>query len=187
MIIKEFQINEEIKDAQVRLIDDTGAALGIVSASKALEIAESKNLDLVKISPNANPPVCKILDYGKFKYEQIKKEKESKKNQQVVNLKEIRMSMRVEEHDLNIKAKNCMKFLADGDKVKVSVRFKGREIAYSQRGIEFLLRFAEKVAQAGTIEKEPKLEGRNAVMFLKPYTEKEKKQHAKKTDTEQKA
>jgi translation initiation factor IF-3 len=179
MIIKEFQINEEIRDAQVRLIDETGTALGIVPISKAQEIAENKNLDLVKISPSANPPVCKILDYGKFKYEQMKKEKESKKNQQIVNLKEIRMSLRVEEHDLNIKAKNGRKFLEDGDKIKVSVRFKGREIAYSSRGIELLKRFAEKVSDVGQIEKEPKTEGRNAVMFLRPYTDKDKKQQAK--------
>lgn len=179
MIIKEFQINEEIRNAQVRLIDETGAALGVVPTGRAQEMADSKNLDLVMISPNADPPVCKILDYGKFKYEQIKKEKESKKNQQIVNLKEIRMSLRVEEHDLNIKAKNSRKFLEDGDKVKVSVRFKGREIAYSSRGIELLKRFAEKVSDVGLIEKEPKTEGRNAVMFLKPYTDKDKKQQTK--------
>jgi translation initiation factor IF-3 len=184
MIIKELQINEEIRDAQVRLIDEAGVALGIVSAGEALEIAEKRNLDLVKISPAADPPVCKILDYGKYKYEQMKKEKESKKNQQVVNLKEIRMSMRVEEHDLNIKAKSCRKFLEDGDKVKVSVRFKGREIAYSNKGIELLERFAQKASDVGQIEKEPKMEGRSAVMFLKPYAEKDKKQHVKQANKE---
>lgn len=187
MIIKEFQINEEIKDAEVRLIDEKGTALGVVPTAKALEIAESRNLDLINISPTATPPVCKILDYGKFKYELLKKEKESKKNQQVVNLKEIRMSMRVEEHDLNIKAKSCRGFLEDGDKVKVSVRFKGREIAYSNKGIELLERFAQKLEDVGQIEKEAKLEGRSAVMFLKPYAEKDKKQHVKQVSNEQKA
>jgi translation initiation factor IF-3 len=179
MIIKDFQINEEIRDPEVRLIDEDGEALGIVSLQRAMEIADERELDLVKISPNAKPPVCKILDYGKFKYEQMKKLKESKKNQQAVNIKEIRMSLRVEEHDQNIKAKNCRRFLLDGDKVKVSVRFKGREIAYSHRGVELLKRFAEKVSDAGTIETAPRTEGRNAVMMLKPYTEQEKKQMAK--------
>lgn len=187
MIIKEFQINEEIKDAEVRLLDEKGTALGVVPTSKALEMAEAKNLDLIKISPNANPPVCKILDYGKFKYELIKKEKESKKNQQIVNLKEIRMSMRVEEHDLNIKVKSCRKFLEDGDKVKVSVRFKGREIAYSSKGVDLLNRFAQKIADVGQIEKDAKLEGRSAVLFLKPYADKDKKQNTKQTSDEQKA
>ncbi len=182
MIIKEFQINDEIRDAEVRLIDENGGAMGIVSIQTAQDLAEKRNLDLVKISPNANPPVCKILDYGKFKYEQIKKEKESKKNQQVAVLKEIRMSLRVEEHDLNIKAKNARKFLEEGDKVKVSVRFRGREIAYAHRGVELLNRFAEKVSDVGSIEKEAKAEGRNAIMFLKPYTDKSKKPKQKALD-----
>ncbi|NLL49990.1 MAG: translation initiation factor IF-3 [Eubacteriaceae bacterium] len=185
MIIKEFQINEEIRDAEVRLIDENGTAIGIVPIQTAQELAEKRNLDLVKISPNAKPPVCKILDYGKFKYEQIKKEKESKKNQQVANLKEIRMSLRVEEHDLNIKARNARKFLEEGDKVKVSVRFRGREIAYAHKGVELLNRFTEKVSDAGSVEKEAKAEGRNAIMFLKPHTDKSKKSKKKAVEKEE--
>lgn len=131
-------------------------------------MAQGKDLDLVKVSPEAKPPVCKILDYGKFKYEQNRKEKENKKNQKVVNIKEIRTSVRVQDHDLEVKAKNCRKFLSNGDKVKVSVRFRGREMAYVDRGKEVLLKFADMVNEQGTVEKKPKLEGRNYVMVLQP-------------------
>ncbi|WP_087678107.1 translation initiation factor IF-3 [Garciella nitratireducens] len=163
---KEFQVNEEIRDREVRLIDNDGKQLGIMSGREAQKIADEKQLDLVKISPNTKPPVCKIMDYGKFKFEQGKKEKEMKKHQRTINVKEVRMSARVEEHDLDVKAKNCRKFLLNGDKVKVSVRFRGREMAYTDVGKEILLRFAEKVADVGQIEKRPKLEGRNMVMYL---------------------
>ncbi len=137
-----------------------------MSAREAQKIADERQLDLVKISPNAKPAVCKIMDYGKFKFEQGKKEKEMKKNQKTINVKEIRMSARVEEHDLDVKAKNCRKFLLNGDKVKVSVRFRGREMAYTDVGKEILLKFAEKIANVGEIEKKPKLEGRSMVMYL---------------------
>lgn len=166
VISKEFQINEEIRDREVRLIDKDGKQLGIMSAREAQKIADERQLDLVKISPNAKPAVCKIMDYGKFKFEQGKKEKEMKKNQKTINVKEIRMSARVEEHDLDVKAKNCRKFLLNGDKVKVSVRFRGREMAYTDVGKEILLKFAEKIANVGEIEKKPKLEGRSMVMYL---------------------
>ena len=152
IISKEFQINEEIRDREVRLIDSQGNQLGIMSSKEAQKIADERQLDLVKISPNAKPPVCKIMDYGKFKFEQGKKEKEIKKNQKVINVKEIRMSARVEEHDMNVKAKNCAKFLQNDDKVKVSVRFRGREMAYTSIGKEILLKFAEKVSDFGVIE-----------------------------------
>ncbi|RBP39550.1 bacterial translation initiation factor 3 (bIF-3) [Garciella nitratireducens DSM 15102] len=148
------------------MIDNDGKQLGIMSGREAQKIADEKQLDLVKISPNTKPPVCKIMDYGKFKFEQGKKEKEMKKHQRTINVKEVRMSARVEEHDLDVKAKNCRKFLLNGDKVKVSVRFRGREMAYTDVGKEILLRFAEKVADVGQIEKRPKLEGRNMVMYL---------------------
>jgi len=149
--------------------------LGVMSAEEALQKADQRNLDLVKVSPEAKPPVCKILDYGKFKYEQNRKEKENKKNQKVVNIKEIRTSVRVQDHDLEVKAKNCRKFLSAGDKVKVSVRFRGREMAYVNRGKEVLLKFASMVNEVGIVEKQPKLEGRNYTMTLGPIKGKEKK------------
>ena len=159
----------------MRVVADDGSMLGIMSAEEALKQAEQRNLDLVKVSPEAKPPVCKILDYGKFKYEQNRKEKENKKNQKVVNIKEIRTSVRVQDHDLEVKAKNCRKFLSAGDKVKVSVRFRGREMAYVNRGREVLLKFASMVDEVGTIETKPKLEGRNYTMTLSPIKGKEKK------------
>lgn len=167
-ISKEFQVNEQIRDIEVRLIDSKGGQLGVMSSRDAQKIADESQLDLVKISPNAKPPVCKIMDYGKFKFEQGKKEKEIKKNQKVINVKEIRMSARVEEHDMNVKAKNCRKFLLNEDKVKVSVRFRGREMSYTDIGRKILINFAEKLSDVGTIEKHPKLEGRSMVMYLIP-------------------
>ena len=128
--------------------------------------ADEAGFDLVKVSPDAKPPVCKILDYGKFKYEQTRREKENKKNQKTVNIKEIRTSVRVQDHDLQVKAKNAIKFLKAGDRVKVSVRFRGREMAYMDKGKELLLKFASMVEEVGMIEKQPKIEGRNYVMFL---------------------
>jgi translation initiation factor IF-3 len=163
-----LQINEQIRDREIRLVDSNGDQLGIVSSREAQKLAEEKQLDLVKIAPNGKPPVCKIMDYGKYRFEQSKREKEVKKNQKTINVKEVRMSARVEEHDLNVKAKNCKKFLLNEDKVKVSVRFRGREMAYTDVGKEILLNFADKVSDVGIIDKKPKLEGRNMVMFLSP-------------------
>lgn len=139
-----------------------------MSSRDAQKLADEKGLDLVKISPNAKPPVCKVLDYGKFKYEQSRKEKEAKKNQKVVNVKEIRMSAKVQDHDLMVKAKNCIKFLENGDRVKTSVRFRGREMAYTDVGKQLLLKFADVVSDVGKIEQQPKLEGRSMVMHLVP-------------------
>jgi translation initiation factor IF-3 len=163
-----LQINEQIRDREIRLVDSNGDQLGIVSSREAQKLADEKQLDLVKIAPNGKPPVCKIMDYGKYRFEQSKREKEVKKNQKTINVKEVRMSARVEEHDLNVKAKNCRKFLLNEDKVKVSVRFRGREMAYTDVGKEILLNFADKVSDVGIIDKKPKLEGRNMVMFLSP-------------------
>lgn len=161
-------INEEITDKEVRLVDDDGTMIGVVTSVEAKNMAEAKTLDLVKISPNAAPPVCKIMDYGKFIFEKAKKEKEAKKKQKVVSIKEIRLSPTIEEHDFNFKIKNAIKFLNEGDKVKVSVRFRGREINYSSVGLKTLQRFAEVVGEAGQIDKPAKLEGRNMVMVLNP-------------------
>ncbi len=142
--------------------------LGIMSRNEALRHANEADLDLVKVSPNAKPPVCKILDYGKFRYQEVRKQKEAKKNQKTVVVKEIRMSVRVEEHDLEVKAKACRKFLQQGNRVKVSVRFRGREMAYTDRGRQLLNNFADRVSEYGNIDKSPKLEGRNMSIFLTP-------------------
>jgi translation initiation factor IF-3 len=168
----EHQINEEIRDKEVRLIGDDGAQLGIVSAQEALAAAEKKNLDLVKIAPQAQPPVCRIMDYGKFRFEQAKREKEARKNQHVVEIKEVRLSPGIDVNDLNVKVKNACKFLKGGDKVKVSVRFRGREVTHSSIGLELLQRFAANCTEFGTVEKQPKLEGRQMLMFLAPKKDK---------------
>ena len=164
------QLNEEIRDKEIRLIGDTGEQLGIMSAAEALNIAEERGLDLVKISPQAQPPVCKLMNYGKFKFEQSKREKEAKKNQHVVEIKEIRMSPGIDVGDFNTKLKNAQKFLADGNRVKVSVRFRGREMAHTEIGRELLTKFAEQCAEAATMDKAPKMEGRSMTMFLSPKT-----------------
>ncbi len=161
-------INEEIRDKEIRLIDADGSMLGIMSAKDAQKLAATKNLDLVKIAPQAAPPVCKIMDYGKYMFEQAKKEKEAKKNQKVISIKEVRISATIEDHDFNFKAKNAIKFLEDGDKVKVSVKFRGREMNYTSLGNEVLNKFAETVKDVGVVEKKPKLEGRSMIMILNP-------------------
>ena len=162
------EINEEIIDKEIRVIGDDGEQLGIMSAEAALKIAEEKELDLVKISPMAKHPVCKLMDYGKFRFEQAKREKEAKKNQRVMEIKEIRMSPGIGENDLNTKLKSALKFLADGDRVKVSIRFRGREMAHTHLGEAILRDFASKCAEVANLDKQPKLEGRNMSMFLSP-------------------
>ena len=164
------QINEEIRDNEVRLIGSTGEQLGIMSSAQAQHIADEQGLDLVKISPQATPPVCKLMDYGKFRFEQSKREKEARKNQHVVEIKEVRMSPGIDVGDFNIKLKNAQKFVADGNRVKVSVRFRGREMAHTEIGRELLVRFAEAIAETATLDKEPKMEGRSMSMFLSPKT-----------------
>ena len=173
------QINEEILDKEVRLIGDQGEQLGIMSAQEALKIAVEKELDLVKIAPGSNPPVCKVMDYGKFRFEQAKKEKEAKKNQRVIEIKEIRMSPGIGENDFNTKLKNGQKFLNDGDRVKVSVRFRCREMAHTEIGEQLLKDFAAKCADIATLDKNPKLEGRNMSMFLSPKPQAPAKKPAK--------
>ena len=163
-----MQINEEIRDAQVRVISDSGDQLGIMSGKEAMNVALEKGLDLVKISPNAEPPVCKIMDYGKYKFELAKREKENRKNQKVVNTKEIQLSPSIDTNDFNTKCNHAVKFLKNGDKVKVSVRFRGREISHSEIGEALLLRFAEYVKEVGNMDKAPNRECRNMTMFLSP-------------------
>ena len=168
----DHQINEEIRDKELRVIGANGDQLGIMSSADALALAEEKELDLVKIAPNAVPPVCKIMDYGKFRFEQLKKEKEAKKNQRVVEVKEIRMSPSIDTNDLNTKVKNAMKFLKDGNRVKVTVRVRGREMAHTSLGEVLLKQFGESCAEVATVEKGAKLEGRNMSMFLSPKNSK---------------
>jgi translation initiation factor IF-3 len=161
-------INEEIRDKEVRLIDADGTMIGVISAKDAQKLANSKNLDLVKIAPQAAPPVCKIMDYGKYMFELAKKEKEARKNQKIVSIKEVWLKPAIDEHDFTFKAKNALKFLKDGDKVKVSVRFRGREVNYTSLGQEVLEKFAEAVKEVGIVERKPKLEGRSMIMILNP-------------------
>lgn len=164
----EHQINEEIRDKELRVIGADGSQLGIMTSSDALALAEEKDLDLVKIAPNAVPPVCKIMDYGKFRFEQLKKEKEAKKNQKVIELKEIRLSLNIDTNDFNTKVNQAAKFLQQGHKVKVSIRFRGREMAHTSLGIDVEQRFAQALEGKAVVDKQPKLEGRSMMMFLSP-------------------
>lgn len=167
-ISKELQINEEIRDREIRLISETGEQLGIMSAREALEIAAGKDLDLVKIAPQAKPPACKIMDYGKYRFEQSKREKEARKNQRIIETKEIRLSLNIDTHDFETKVGHALRFLKGGNKVKVSIRLRGREMAHQGLGIDIMNRFAQACAEASSVEKQPKLEGRSVYMFLAP-------------------
>lgn len=165
-IKQELPTNRQIKAKEIQLIGDNGEKVGIIPLEEALEKAEEKNLDLVLVSPNAKPPVCKIMNYGKYKFEQAKKEKEAKKKQKVLEIKEIRVTPNIEEHDFSFKAKNAKKFLEDGNKVKITVRFKGREVNNSKAGEVVLNRFIEELKEISVVEKQPKLEGRNMFTIL---------------------
>jgi translation initiation factor IF-3 len=165
---KQLQINDEIRDPQVRLVDADGSQLGIMPIKEAKQISIDKNLDLVKIAPQANPPVCKIMDYGKFRFEQAKREKEARKNQKVIEMKEIRLSLNIDVGDFNTKVNHAMRFLQDANKLKVSIRFRGRQMAHPEIGHEVMQRFASAVEQLGAVEKPSKLEGRQMLMFIAP-------------------
>lgn len=165
---KELQINEEIREKELRVIGSDGSQLGIMPTSKALDLALEQNLDLVKIAPQGTPPVCKIMDYGKYKFEQAKREKEARKNQRIVDIKEIRLSLNIDTHDFNTKLGHALRFLKDGDKVKVSIRFRGREMGHPEQGYETMRRFAKACEETANVEKPAKLEGRNMLMFLAP-------------------
>ena len=161
-------INEDIRDKEVRLIDSDGTMLGIVEGKEAQRLALEKNLDLVKIAPKAEPPVCKIMDYGKYMFETAKKEKEARKNQKIIQIKEVRLSPTIDEHDFDFKAKNAGKFLKDGAKVKVSMRLRGRQFNYTSLADQVFVRFAEAVQEFGVVEKRAKLEGKSMIMVLNP-------------------
>ena len=163
-----MQINEEIRDKEIRVVGADGSQLGIMSAKEALAIAEEKDLDLVKIAPKATPPVCRIMDYGKYRFEQAKREKEAKKKQQTVELKEIQLSCTIDTHDFDTRVNHAHRFLADGNKVKVIVKFKGREMSHLDNGREVIARFLEACADAGSTDKKPTLEGRSMSVILSP-------------------
>ncbi len=167
-ISKEHQVNEAIRAREVRLVGSDGAQLGIKPIKEALRLAQEANLDLVNVAPQANPPVCRIMDYGKYRYEQSKREKEARKKQKVIQVKEIRFSPSIEEHDLQTKLRNVKKFLQSGDKVKLTIRFRGREITHQDLGRAILQRMAKEVEEISEIERKPKLEGRNMIMILAP-------------------
>ena len=169
---KELEINGQIRDREVRLIGADGEQKGVVSIQVAMRAAEEAGLDLVKIAPQAVPPVCKVLDYGKYRFEQQKKEKEAKKNQKVVEIKEIRLSLNIDTNDFNTKVNQAAKFLQQGHKLKVSIRFRGREMAHTSLGLEVHNRFAEALAGKAVIDKQPKLEGRSMMMFMSPVPNK---------------
>jgi len=162
------QINEDIRDKEIRLIDESGEQMGIVATKEAMAMAFDKGLDLVKIAPQAVPPVCRIMDYGKFRFEQAKRDKDARKNQKIVELKEIRLSPGIDTHDFEVKVGHAMRFLKDGDKVKVAVRFRGREMAHTSIGLEHLKNFASACEEVANVEKAPKMEGRQMLMFLAP-------------------
>ena len=163
---KELLINEEIRDKEVRLVGPDGEQLGVMPLADALRISLERNLDLVKIAPQAVPPVCRVMDYGKHKFEQAKREKEARKNQKVIDTKEVRLSLNIDKHDFETKLKNALRFLNNGDKVKVSIRFRGRQMAHPEQGHELMKNFAEACAEYGTVDKLPKMEGRSMVMFV---------------------
>lgn len=167
-IITELMLNEQIRDKEVRLIDSDGAQLGIVSGKDAQRIADEKKLDLVKISPTAKPPVCKIMDYSKFKFDQAKREKEARKKQKTIDIKELRLSPNIDKHDINVKVKKAIEFLQDGDKVKITIRFRGRELGHTEIAYGILHDFAEQVSAYGVVEKPPKMEAKSMAMFLAP-------------------
>ncbi len=166
-----MRINDEIRAREVRLVDEDGGQLGLLSINEALDIAREKGLDLVEIAPSAKPPVCKTMDYGKYKYEQSKKEKEVKKKQKTINVKEVKLRLNIEENDFMTKARNAIRFLKDGDKVKVTIMFRGREITHSQLGLELSRKFAETTSEYGKVERAARLEGRNMIMILVPKNE----------------
>ena len=191
VIALDLMINEEIRDREVRLIDENGEQLGVMPTQKAMELAEERGLDLAKIQPTAKPPVCKLMDYDKYRYEQSRRERENRKNQRVVAIKEVQLSATIEENDVLTKAKMAQKFLQGGDKVKVSIRFRGRQITHSEIGMKVMQDFAERCAEVSTVERRPLMDGRHMIMVLAPKAAKasfaEKKAAREKAASQQEA
>jgi translation initiation factor IF-3 len=178
LISKDWRINEEIRVREVRLVSDDGEQLGIVAVREALGIAQEKGLDLVEVAPSAQPPVCRLMDYGKYKFEQNKREKEARKKQKIISIKEVKMRPNIEEHDFQVKAKNARKFLSGGDKVKLTIMFRGREITHPELGEKLSLKFVGELTDISSVEKPPKVEGRNMVTVLIPKLDNDKKEDA---------
>lgn len=177
-ITKEFRVNEEIRAREIRVVDPEGKQLGIMSAREALRLAEELQLDLVEVAPQARPPVCRLMDFGRYKYEQSKREREARKRQRIVELKEIKFRPRIEEHDFRVKLRNATRFLNDGDKVKFTIIFRGREIVHTQLGEQLMNRLASELAELATVERAPRLEGRQMVMILAPKKSERSAAHA---------
>ena len=178
LISKDWRINEDIRVREVRLVSDDGEQLGIVPVREALGIALEKGLDLVEVAPSAQPPVCRLMDYGKFKFEQNKREKEARKKQKIISVKEVKMRPNIEEHDFQVKAKNARKFLSGGDKVKLTIMFRGREITHPELWEKLSLKFVGELTDISSVEKPPKVEGRNMVTVLIPKLDNDKKEEA---------
>ncbi len=178
LISKDWRINEEIRVREVRLVSDDGEQLGIVAVREALGIAQEKGLDLVEVAPSAQPPVCRLMDYGKYKFEQNKREKEARKKQKIISIKEVKMRPNIEEHDFQVKARNARKFLSGGDKVKLTIMFRGREITHPELGEKLSLKFVGELTDISSVEKPPKVEGRNMVTVLIPKLDNDKKEDA---------
>ncbi len=172
-------INEEIRDKEVRVVDENGEQLGVLPTRQALAMAEEKELDLVKIAPQAKPPVCKFMDYGKFRFEQSKRDKDARKNQKVIEVKEIRLSPTIEDHDVDVRVKNAIKFLQDGNKLKCSIRFRGRMVTHSEIGVQVMTEFFDKVKDHAVMDRRPLTEGRTMTMMLSPKVEKPEKAKGK--------
>jgi translation initiation factor IF-3 len=168
-------INEEIRDKEVRVIDENGEQLGILPTRQALTMAEERELDLVKIAPQAKPPVCKFMDYGRFRFEQSKRDKEARKNQKVIEIKEIRLSPTIEDHDVDVRVKNAIKFLQEGSKLKCSIRFRGRMVTHSEIGVQVMTDFYERIKDYAVIDRRPLTEGRTMTMMLSPKADKPEK------------
>ena len=168
VFINDLMINEEIRDREVRVVNSQGEQLGIMPTAQALKLAEEMQLDLVNIAPAAHPPVCKLMDYGKYRFEMSKKEREIKKNQKVIETKEVRLSATIEDHDIDVRYRQAIKFLQDGNKLKVTIRFRGRQIAHSEIGTDVMDEFAERIRDYGVVERRPMVEGRNMTMMVAP-------------------
>jgi len=169
---EDLRVNEQIRAREVRIVDNDGEQIGVMPLKKGMSIAEEKGLDLVEVAPQAKPPVCKVMDYGKYKYEQAKKAKEAKKNQNVMKVKEVQMSVKIEEHDFNVKLDMARRFLNNKNKVKVRIRFRGREITHKEIGYDLMDKFAEELEDLGRVSSKPQMEGRHMLMFIVPKSDK---------------